>query len=143
VGGVAFLPQGVTQSVGGCGTAWLGMTRQIKPSISCVKYWEVIADNLSKAGWSLGCISAVDSRARTIFAVDGYRDGQRFIVRADEKLTAFVELESATRLYRRNRAICGLMFSQFPPKNSLDTVGAGAAKSARAKLFRRLPKSST
>jgi len=26
-------------------------------------------------------------------------DGKRFVVRADEKLTAFVELESATRGY--------------------------------------------
>jgi hypothetical protein len=26
-----------------------------------MKYWEIIADNLSKAGWSLGCVSAVDS----------------------------------------------------------------------------------
>jgi hypothetical protein len=24
------------------------------------KYWEIIADNLSKAGWSLGWVSAVD-----------------------------------------------------------------------------------
>jgi hypothetical protein len=24
-----------------------------------VKYWEIIADNLSKAGWSWGCVSAV------------------------------------------------------------------------------------
>jgi hypothetical protein len=23
-----------------------------------VKYWEIIADNLSKAGWSWGCVSA-------------------------------------------------------------------------------------
>jgi hypothetical protein len=30
--------------------------------------------------------------------VDAHRgDGKRFVVRADEKLTAFVELESATR----------------------------------------------
>jgi hypothetical protein len=27
-----------------------------------MKYWEIIADNLSKAGWSWGCVSAVDSR---------------------------------------------------------------------------------
>jgi hypothetical protein len=27
-----------------------------------VKYWEIIADNLSKDGWSWGCVSAVDSR---------------------------------------------------------------------------------
>jgi hypothetical protein len=26
-----------------------------------MKYWEVIADNLSKAGWSWGCVSAIDS----------------------------------------------------------------------------------
>jgi hypothetical protein len=55
-----------------------------------------IADNLSKAGWSLGCASAVDSSGRTIWIVDGHRDdGQRFVVHADEKLTAFLELESA------------------------------------------------
>jgi hypothetical protein len=29
-----------------------------------VKYWEIIADNLSKAGWSWGCLSAVNA---TIF----------------------------------------------------------------------------
>jgi hypothetical protein len=26
-----------------------------------VKYWEIIADNLSKAGWCWGCVSAIDS----------------------------------------------------------------------------------
>jgi hypothetical protein len=26
-----------------------------------VKAWEIIADNLSKAGWSWGCVSAIDS----------------------------------------------------------------------------------
>src|SRR6266404_7534485 len=30
-----------------------------------MKYWEIIADNLSKAGWSWGCVSAVDSSGRT------------------------------------------------------------------------------
>jgi len=32
---------------------------------------------------------------RTIWIVDAHRDGKRFIVRADEKLSAFVELERA------------------------------------------------
>jgi hypothetical protein len=60
-----------------------------------VKYWEIIADNLSKAGWSWGCVSAVDSEGRTIWIVDAHRDdGKRFVVRADEILTAFVELEA-------------------------------------------------
>ena len=51
--------------------------------------------NLSKAGWSWGCASTLDSNARTIWIADAHRDGKRFVVRADEKLTAFVELKSA------------------------------------------------
>jgi hypothetical protein len=48
-----------------------------------MKYWEIIADNLSKAGWSWGCVSAVDRDGRTIFVADAHRDdGKRFIVRA-------------------------------------------------------------
>jgi hypothetical protein len=46
----------------------------------------------------LGYVSAVDCEARTIWIVDAHcGDGQRFIVRADEKLTAFLELGAATR----------------------------------------------
>ena len=61
-----------------------------------LKYWEIIADNLSKAGWSWGCVSAVDLNGQTIFVVDAHRgDGKRFVVRADEKLSAFIEIESA------------------------------------------------
>ena len=61
-----------------------------------MKYWEIIADNLSKAGWSWGGVSGVDSNVRTIFVADGHRgDGKRFVVRADEKVTAFIELEWA------------------------------------------------
>jgi hypothetical protein len=61
-----------------------------------MKYWEIIADNLSKAGWSLGWVSAIDSEGRTLWIVDAHRDdGKRFVVRADVILTAFLELESA------------------------------------------------
>src|SRR2546428_9147344 len=60
-----------------------------------MKSWEILADNLKKAGWSWGCVSAVDSCGRMIWIVDAHRDdGKRFVVHADEKLTAFVELES-------------------------------------------------
>ena len=63
-----------------------------------VKYREIITDNLSKACWSWGCVSAVDSRGRTNWIADAHRDdGKRFIVRADEKLTAFLELECVIR----------------------------------------------
>jgi hypothetical protein len=61
---------------------------------------EIIADNLSKAGWSWGCVSAIDSSGRTIWITDAHRDdGQRFIVRADDKLTAFLELERAVCIH--------------------------------------------
>ena len=58
-----------------------------------MKDCEVVADNLHKAGWSLGWVSALDLEGRTIWIVDAHGYGKRFIVRADEKLTAFVELE--------------------------------------------------
>jgi len=53
----------------------------------------------------LGWVSALDVEGRTIWIVDAHRDdGRRFIVRADEKLTAFLELE---------RAVCiGLLIEQ-------------------------------
>ena len=61
-----------------------------------MRYWEIISDNLSEAGWSCGCVATVDRRGRTIFVADAHRgDGKRFVVRADEKLAAFVELEAA------------------------------------------------
>jgi hypothetical protein len=63
-----------------------------------MKYWEIIADNLSKAGWSWGCVATVDANGRTTFVADAHRDdNQRFVVHADEKLTAFLELERVTR----------------------------------------------
>ena len=60
-----------------------------------MKYWEIIADNLSKAGWSWGIVSAIDCEGRTIWIVDAHGYGKRFVVRADEMLTAFVELQTA------------------------------------------------
>jgi hypothetical protein len=41
----------------------------------------------------------VDFRGRAIFVADAHRgdENQRFVVRADENLTAFLELESAIR----------------------------------------------
>jgi hypothetical protein len=54
---------------------------------------------LSKAGWSWGCVSAIDSDGRMIWIVDAHRDdGKRFVVYAEEKLTAFLELEVAIRV---------------------------------------------
>jgi hypothetical protein len=65
-----------------------------------VKYWEIIADNLSKTGWSWswGCVSTINSNGQRIFVADANRgDGKRFVVRADKKLSACVELERVSR----------------------------------------------
>ncbi len=57
---------------------------------------KITADQLSKpVGVGLCCI--VDSKGRAIFVADTHRGGKRFVVLADEKLTAFGELESAIR----------------------------------------------
>ena len=66
-----------------------------------MKYWEIIADNLSKAGWSWGCASAIDSNGETIWIVDAHHDNEkRFVAHADEILTAFMELEAYVRSFR-------------------------------------------
>jgi hypothetical protein len=62
---------------------------------------EIIADNLKKVGWSLGWVSAVNLEGRTIWIVAAHADGKRFVVCAEENLTAFMELESAIRDRKR------------------------------------------
>jgi hypothetical protein len=61
------------------------------PKVDCA-----VVSLLSKADWSWSYVSAIDSNGRTIWIADAHRDdGQRFVVHADEKLSAFLELESA------------------------------------------------
>jgi hypothetical protein len=73
-----------------------------------VKYWEIIADNLHNTGWSLGWVSAVDIEGRTMWIVDAHGYGKRFIVRADDILTAFLQVQSVIRdaSVRTQSAIC-------------------------------------
>ena len=59
---------------------------RVEPQNSSAKYWEIIADNLKKAGWSLGWVPAVDCEGQIIWILDAHRgDGKRFVFRADEK----------------------------------------------------------
>jgi len=68
----------------------VAVARAIEAKSAAVKYWEIIADNLSKAGWSLGWVSAFDSEGRISWIVDAHRDvGKRYVVRADEILTVY------------------------------------------------------
>jgi hypothetical protein len=46
---------------------------QKRHNLPRLKYWEIIADNLSKAGWSWGCVSALDSGGQLIFIADAHR----------------------------------------------------------------------
>jgi hypothetical protein len=58
----------------------------------------IIAENLSKSGWSWGVVSAVIQDGKTLFIADARSaDDKRFILRADEMLTAFLELERQVR----------------------------------------------
>ena len=55
-----------------------------------MNYSELIADNLTKAGWRYGCISITDHQGRQFWVAAAQReDAGRFIVRGDEKLTAY------------------------------------------------------
>jgi hypothetical protein len=61
-----------------------------------VKYWETLPTISAKPDGVGAWVSAIDSNGRTIWIADAHRDdGKRYIVRADEKLTAFLELERA------------------------------------------------
>jgi hypothetical protein len=65
----------------------------------------------AKPDGSWGWGSAVDSEGRTIWIADAHRGGgKRLVVRADEKLIAFLELESTTLSLRSSAAV--------PPKSA-------------------------
>jgi hypothetical protein len=92
-------------------TLSLSCGEQRRQNAACVKrYWETIADNLSKAGWSWGCVSTIDANGHTIWITDAHRDGKRFIVRADEILTPFLEAERA--ILRRVNCERGLVHTK-------------------------------
>jgi hypothetical protein len=57
-----------------------------------MKYWEIIADKLSAAGWSWAIAVPLPEGWRWI--VDAHKgDARRYIVHSDELLSAFLELE--------------------------------------------------
>ena len=66
-----------------------------------VKYWEIIADNLSKAGWELelrvGLWIAKSERSGLLTRIAVM--GGVSVLHADEKLTAFLELSAAIKLH--------------------------------------------
>ena len=65
-----------------------------------MKYWEIIADRLHAEGWSYG-IAEHFTKHGFVFCVDAHRDGKRFIIKADDLLTAFLLLERRDSAKRR------------------------------------------
>jgi hypothetical protein len=57
----------------------------------------IIADNLSKAGWSWAVYQRLIPTGKQFLLLTPIVMTERFVVHADEKLTAFLELESAMR----------------------------------------------
>jgi hypothetical protein len=66
-----------------------------------VKYWQIIADNLNKAGWSWGLrLSAGSRRGEQSGLPTHIAATERvLLLQADEKLTAFLELERAVCIH--------------------------------------------
>jgi hypothetical protein len=62
-----------------------------------MQYWEIVADKLGAAGWSWGYCSAVIPHGWR-WVVDAHREGRPYIVRSDELLSAFLELEATLLL---------------------------------------------
>jgi hypothetical protein len=58
----SFKPQKDAERLRGMG----GPSGNANGSDSMKRYWEIIDDNLSKAGWSWGCVSAVDVPTRLL-----------------------------------------------------------------------------
>jgi hypothetical protein len=87
-----------------------------------MKDWEVVADNLKKAGFSVGWVSSLDPEGRMIWIVDAHGYGKRFVVRADEMLTAFLELESAigAETPRRDLIKRATEVGQYPQRDQID-----------------------
>jgi hypothetical protein len=53
-----------------------------------MKDWEIIADNLSKAGWSWGRVSAIDFNGRTIWIADAHRGDEKRCLKKERERNA-------------------------------------------------------
>src|SRR5437016_4344937 len=76
----------------------LAPNHETAKAVPSMKYWEIIANNLASHGWSwgLGTVTTVDGS--TIFVADAHRDdGKRLVVRGDNLLNVFVDLERSVR----------------------------------------------
>jgi hypothetical protein len=87
-----------------------------------MKYWEVIADKLSAAGFTWGYCSAVTHNGWR-WVVDAHcRGGRLYVVESDDLLNAFLELESA--LFTSIENSCPTLPIGAQGMNLVDKIGA-------------------
>jgi hypothetical protein len=68
-----------------------------------MKYWEIIADNLTKAGWSWGYVSGEASSGEIVFIV-GAHELRRDVPRLDyARLPRILAMKGAGRGFVRRR----------------------------------------
>ena len=60
-----------------------------------MKYWGIVANKITASGWTWGyCCTA--TRYGWRYIVDAHcGDGRRFVIKSEELLTAFLELEAS------------------------------------------------
>jgi hypothetical protein len=86
-----------------------------------LKYWEIIADKLSKAGWSLGWVSVIDSEGRTIRIVDAHRDnGKRSASKPRKKTTECIRPFFPTAF----SSVTMILFLRKRPNQSLEPAAS-------------------
>ena len=79
-----------------------------------MKYWEIIADNLHKAGW-LGSVSAIDSHGRTIWMADTHR-GDGCLIGANVAMRSLhLRVERQIPKSRTSRPTVRLLLLLIPP----------------------------
>jgi hypothetical protein len=83
-----------------------------------MKDWEIIADNLSKAGWSWGCLSAIDPEGRIIWIADAHRDGKRYVVRMTTDCVSRTGIGDPPRQSRTELGTKEVLATQFAPHGS-------------------------
>ena len=63
-----------------------------------MKYWEMIANKLTRHGWTWGVVSYFDGDGRKMICADAHRgDGKRFVLHAEDASVTFAELEAQCR----------------------------------------------
>ena len=97
-----------------------------------VKDWEIITDNLNKAVWRSGWLSAIDCDRQRSDIADAHRNhDRRFVLRADEKLPAFIEL---TRRSAGGDCLDNLAGFYQPPRRYKD-LNPGQGKESSLSVF--------